>query len=46
MAKILVLYDKWMRENTEDMWRRAFEEAEIGEEHEVVYWENVPGSYK
>lgn len=46
MAKILVLYDKWMRENSEDMWRRAFEEAEIGEEHEVVYLENVPGSYK
>ena len=46
MSKILVLYDKWMRENAEDMWRTAFEEAQIGDDHEVVYLENVPGSYK
>ena len=46
MSKILVLYDKWMRENAEDMWRTAFEEAEICDDHEVVYLENVPGSYK
>ena len=29
MARILVLYDKWMRENAEEMWRTAFEEAGI-----------------
>ena len=46
MARILVLYDKWMRENAENMWRTAFEEAEIDEEHQIVYIENVPGSYK
>ena len=47
MAKILVLYDKWMRENAEIMWRTAFNEA-MGEEaskHEFVYAENVKGSY-
>ena len=27
MAKILVLYDKWMRENAQEMWRTAFDEA-------------------
>lgn len=35
-----------MRENAEDLWRTAFEEAEIGDEHEVVYIENVPSLYK
>ncbi len=46
MARILVLYDKWMRENAQDMWRTAFEEAEIDKEHELVFMENVPGLYK
>ena len=46
MARILVLYDKWMRENAEEMWRTAFEEAGIDDEHDRVYVENVPGSYK
>ena len=46
MARILVLYDKWMRENAEEMWCTAFEEAGIDNEHEVVFMENVPGSYK
>jgi D-3-phosphoglycerate dehydrogenase len=46
MARILVLYDKWMRENAEEMWRKAFEDAGIDKEHEVVYMENVPGFYK
>ncbi len=46
MARILVLYDKWMRENAEEMWRTAFEEAGIDDEHDLVYMENVPGSYK
>ena len=47
MAKILVLYDKWMRENAEDMWRTAFSEA-MGDDtskHEFVYAENVKGNY-
>ena len=46
MAKILVLYDKWMRENAQEMWRTAFDEAEIGKEHELMFMENIPGSYK
>jgi len=46
MARILVLYDKWMRENAEEMWRTAFEEAGIDDEHDLVFLENVPGSYK
>ncbi len=47
MARILVLYDKWMRENAEEMWRTAFDEA-MGDKvssHEFVYAENVKGSY-
>ena len=46
MARILVLYDKWMRENAQEMWRTAFDEAKIDEEHELVFTENIPGSYK
>ncbi len=46
MARILVLYDKWMRENAQEMWQTAFEEAAIDEEHELVFMENIPGSYK
>lgn len=46
MARILVLYDKWMRENAQDMWRTAFAEAEIDQEHEMVFTENKPGSYR
>jgi D-3-phosphoglycerate dehydrogenase len=46
MAKILVLYDKWMRENAQEMWHTAFEEAEIGDEHELMFMENISGSYK
>ena len=48
MSKILVLYDKWMRENAEEMWRVAFNEA-FGDElddHDLVYVENSEGSYK
>jgi hypothetical protein len=37
MARILVLYDKWMRENAKEMWRTAFKEAEIDKEHESKY---------
>ena len=46
MTRILVLYDKWMRENAQDMWRTAFAEAEIDQEHEMVFTENIPGSYR
>jgi phosphoglycerate dehydrogenase-like enzyme len=47
MARILVIYDKWMRENAEDMWRTAFTEAmwEKASKHEFVYAENIKGSY-
>jgi D-3-phosphoglycerate dehydrogenase len=48
LAKILVLYDKWMRANAEDMWRSAFREA-LGEkigEHEFIYCNNVEGPIK
>jgi phosphoglycerate dehydrogenase-like enzyme len=47
MAKILVLFDKWMRENAEEMWKTAFHEA-MGKEvnnHNFVYTENIEGSY-
>jgi D-3-phosphoglycerate dehydrogenase len=47
-VKILVLYDKRMRENAEDMWRSAFRES-LGEkirEHEFIYKENVEGPIK
>jgi len=46
MARILVLYDKWMRESARDMWRTAFDEAGIDREHELLFMENIPGSYK
>ena len=48
MTRILVLYDRWMLENAEEMWRTAFDEA-MGEEvveHEFVYAENVQGDFK
>ena len=48
LSKILVLYDKWMREKAEEMWRTSFREA-LGDEvagHEFIYLENVEGSYK
>jgi D-3-phosphoglycerate dehydrogenase len=47
-VKILVLYDKWMRDNAEYMWRSAFRES-LGEkirEHEFIYKENVEGPIK
>ena len=45
MAKILVLYDKWMRENAEEMWKTAFSEAKGNSSHEFIYAENIKGSY-
>jgi D-3-phosphoglycerate dehydrogenase len=48
MTRILVLYDRWMLENAEEMWRTAFDEA-MGDrviEHEFVYAENVQGEFK
>lgn len=48
MTKILVLYDKWMRGDAEEMWRTSFKEAfgdELGQ-YDFVYLENVEGSYK
>jgi D-3-phosphoglycerate dehydrogenase len=48
LAKILVLYDKWIREKAEGMWRTAFEDAlgEESEEHNFIYKENIAGPYK
>jgi D-3-phosphoglycerate dehydrogenase len=48
LAKILVLYDTWMRADAEQMWRTAFNES-MGEEldqHDFLYVENVEGSHK
>ena len=48
MADILVLYDSWMREDAEEMWRIAFKEA-MGNDasnHSFNYLENIEGSYK
>ena len=48
MTKILVLYDRWMREDAEEMWRASFREA-LGEDvgkYDFLYMENVEGSYK
>lgn len=43
-----MLYDKWMRENAEEMWQVSFREA-FGDElsdHDIIYFENSEGSYK
>jgi D-3-phosphoglycerate dehydrogenase len=48
LAKVLVLYDKWMKSDAEDMWRASLEEA-LGDDlkdHSVVYVENIEGIYK
>lgn len=48
MTKILVLYDKWMRGDAEEMWRTSFREA-LGEDvgkYDFLYMENVEGLYK
>ena len=48
MAKILVLYDSWMREDAEDLWRKALMDA-LGEDfrgHDVSFIENIEGSYR
>ena len=48
MARILILYDKWILENAEEMWRTALKEA-MGEtmiKHEFLYAENISGEYE
>ncbi|MBN2335374.1 2-hydroxyacid dehydrogenase [Candidatus Bathyarchaeota archaeon] len=48
MADIIVLYDRWMKLEAEEMWRTAFSEA-LGDDfggHGVRFVENVEGDFK